>query len=65
MSSLGEGGEDVSDENGGTSDIESLEEQVATLTQALNTLTDEKAKMEASFQQDKKHSLVSEESKIQ
>lgn len=52
--SLGEG---AGGSDGGTSD---LEEQVLTLTRALSTLTGEKTKMEASFQQDKKHSLVSE-----
>lgn len=36
----------------------SLQRQVSTVTQALNTLTEEKSKMETSFQQDKKRLLV-------
>ena len=44
-------------------ELYSLQRQVSTVTQALNTLTEEKSKMEISFQQDKKRLLVRREGK--
>ena len=43
-------------------EVFSLRQQVATLAQALSTVTEEKSKMESSFQQDKRSVLVSRES---
>ena len=43
-------------------EVFSLQQQVATLAQALSTVTEEKSKMESSFQQDKRSVLVSHES---
>ena len=37
----------------------STDDQVTTLTQSLSILTEEKAKMESSYQQEKRHLLVS------
>ena len=43
---------------GRVSEVWSLQQQVVTLTQALATLTEERARTDASFQQDKKNLLV-------
>ena len=37
----------------------STDDQVTTLTQSLTILTEEKAKMESSYQQEKRHLMVS------
>ena len=44
--------------DGRVSEVWSLQQQVVTLTQALTTLTEERARTDASFQQDKKNLLV-------